>query len=482
MNIEQIIYSTSVFSFKTRINTKNLTKEGYFDLTKLDGLRIFNNGFLENLRKKYNKSRVDIAKMLNIPVRTLIGWESNNKSFPFEKLNLLVQILKLDEKSLYEIIKGAEFTYGLHHGKNKIILPLIPEDFVLANYITLIKSDKVYLVKDTPEKIKKEVLNHFSIDKTLFRKNGLIIIYSYLLNRFLKTFYVYEKKIDLNFPLSKDVQEMVKNKIDLKKAVIIPMSLSDGGEKPNRRLFFSGASTSLHNVWADAFYYEYNLLPSSYILPYKSIYITTHIIPKEILIEIKNLCPNFKTSPIKQTREDYLKLPQPSIKYLFSSKKSEQEIAIRLWASTEGSIGINLDKRKRLIYPIFKIACAHPSLILELQQLARLNGINFHVKKEIKNWSGLSALVTFSLGSSLNFLKMGGFFDVAIAESRSTYFGGLKKQDVFLSILEFMNRQRIDKNLRTTNKLEAYQNISKIARNGDFKDINHYLNVFKMKS
>ena len=108
-------------------------------------------------------------------------------------------------------------------------------------------------------------------------------------------------------------------------------------------------------------------------MPYRSIFITTHIIPKDILVKIKKRCPNFKTSPIKQRKEDYLGLPQPSIKYLFNSAKNEQEIAIRLWASTEGSIGITLDKRKGFVYPIFKIAFAHPSLILELKQLAYQN-------------------------------------------------------------------------------------------------------------
>ena len=93
--------------------------------------------------------------------------------------------------------------------------------------------------------------------------------------------------------------------------------------------------------------------------------------------------------------------------------------------------------------------------------------------------SGLSALETFSLGSSLNFLRFGGFFDVAIAKSRSAYFGGLKKQEVLLSILEYMHRQRMNKKLKTINKIEAYQKIRDIANNKEFKDSDYYLNVFK---
>ena len=255
MNQEQIIYSTSVFSFINKVNRKNLTKEGYFDLTKIEGLRIFNNGFLENLRKIINKTRIETAKILDIPTRTFIGWESNNKSIPFEKARLLAIKSKLSEREFYNLIKGAKFTYGKHHGKNKSILPLTPEEFTISKYITPIKPDRVYLVKDVPENVKKEALKNFSIDKTLYEKNGLIIIYSYLLNRFLKTFYLYEKRIDLIFPLSGEIKEMFNNKVNLTKAVIIPLSLSDGGEKPNQRLFFSGASKSLHDIWADAFYY-----------------------------------------------------------------------------------------------------------------------------------------------------------------------------------------------------------------------------------
>lgn len=477
---EKLLFSTTVFSLVAILKSENLTEEGYFDFSKIPNLRVLDNGFLRILRKKYEKTQAEMAKLIRVPLRTWVGWESYGKFIPFEKLYLLANKLHIKNSEFYNLIRNTKFTYGLHHGKNKMSLSLKPSEFVLANYVMPIKPDKAYLIKGSPENVKYYILKNFSIDKSYFKKTGSIVIYSYLLNRFLRTFYNYEKKIRLAFPLSVESKKLIGDGVNLTKAVLIPLALSDGGEKPGKRLFFSGTSKQVHDVWSDAFNIEYGLLPSSYLLQYKSIFVTTHIIPSNVYREIKKVCPNFKTSPIKQSKEDYLKLPQPSIEYLFDSKTSEQQVALRLWATTEGSIGINLDKRKGLIYPIFKIACAHPVLIEQLQRLGGLNGINFHVKKEVKNWSGLSALETFSLSSSLSFLKMGGFFDVDIAKSRSPYFGGLKKQDVLLGILEFMHRQREEK-IRFTNKILAYKGIASIVKEKSFKDADHYLNVFKTK-
>jgi len=476
----KVLFSTTVYNCVAILKKENLTTKGHFDFSKVPNLRILDGGFLRILRKKYEKTQAEMAKLIDIPLRTWVGWENYSKCISFEKMLLLKHKLDISETNFYNLIRGAKFTYGLHHGKNKMCLPLKSGEFFLANYVIPIEPDKAYLIKSSPKKIKNYVLDNFSIDRSYFNKTGSIVIYSYLLNKFLRTFYNYEKKVSLKFPLSSETSTFLKEEVNLTKAVIIPLALSDGGEKPNRRLFFSGTSRQVHNLWSDAFNIEYGLLPSSYLLPYKSIFVTTHIISPNVYCEIKKICPNFKTSPIKQSKKDYFKLPQPSIEYLFDSKTSEQQVALRLWATTEGSIGINLDKRKGLIYPILKIACAHPKLIVQLQRLASLNGINFHVKKEIKNWSGLSALETFSLSSSLTFLKMGGFFDVEIAKSRSPYFGGLKKQDVLLGILEFMHEQKV-KNIKIYDKIIAYKKIANIVRNKSFRDISYYLNVFKTK-
>ncbi|MFH1439992.1 MAG: helix-turn-helix transcriptional regulator [Candidatus Woesearchaeota archaeon] len=197
------IYTKTVLSLKAKINKHNLTPNKYFDLSRIPNLRILDDGFLKLLRNKYLKTQKEMSDFINIPLRTWIGWESYNKFMPFEKLISLSKILKIDKENLYDLIKGSKFNYGSHHGKNNIILPIKPENFNLARYLVPIKPNKTFVVRNTPPEIKEYFLNNFSIDKTYFDKTGLIVIYSYLLNKFLETFYIYKKKPILKFPLSK---------------------------------------------------------------------------------------------------------------------------------------------------------------------------------------------------------------------------------------------------------------------------------------
>lgn len=476
---ENFVYKKTVYSLKVKINNDNLTKDGHFDLEKIPNLRVLDTGFLGVIRKRFHKSQKDLADLIGVPLRTWIGWEYYNKYLPFDKLVLLREKLNLKEVEMFKMIKNTQFTYGNHHGKNRLKIPMSPIEFKLTNYLIPISNDRAYLVKNTPQEIKEYVLKNFSIDNHYFKKSGLIVIYSYLLNKFLKTFYIYEKKLLLEFPLSNEVKNWVSLGIDLKKSVIIPLLLSDGGEKSNNRLFFSGASKVLHNIWADALFYQYGLLPSSFLLKYKSIFVTTHNVSSNRLSEIKEVCPNFKTSPRNETIEDYLNKPQPSIKYLFERPDIEQQIAIRLWANAEGSIGISLDKRNNLITPSFKIACAHPSLIRELQYLCKINDINLFLIREDKNWSGLSALRSNSIEATINFLKIGGFIRGTKISVKSKFFKNLDKQDVLLGILEFMIRQRKSRTYQSEDINKIYESIRTIVINKGFKEERYYINIFK---
>lgn len=469
----------TVFNYKIVLKRENLTKSGYFDLTKISSLRIIDNVFLKLIRKEHKLRQKDIAIILGVPLRTVIGWECYKKAMPYKLLVQLSHKLKIGENEFYSLIKNSEFTFGEHHGKNRVKLPLKPEEFEMIKYIRPIEPDRVYLVKNTPEQLKAGLLKKFSIDEDYFNKTGLITIYSYLLNRFIKTFYSYKKELKLKFPLSKEVPEWIKANVNLTKAVIIPLLITDGGEKP-ACIFCSGASDIVHDIWSDAVYYEFDHLPSSFKLPYRTIFITSHRLPKDLLVKIKNFSPSFKTSPINETSEAYFRLPQPSISYLKTSSKLEQQIALRLWAITEGSISIHNDKRGGLITPSLKIACAHPNLVKELKEIAKLNNLNMSSLKGYNVWSGVSGLQTSAINSIVNFLKIGGFVrGVKVAKSRSPYFGGFDKQDVLLGILEFMKRQREDERYRFSDIEKINKHIRAIILSKHFRDEKYYISYFE---
>lgn len=472
---------TTVFCNKVSVKKENLTENGYFNLQKISGLRIFDNGFLEYIRKKYSKTQKELSEIIKTPLRTVIGWQYYKKSMLFSKLIEICNQLNISEKEIYELISGCEFTFGKHHGKNRIKLPIKPERFRHSSYLIPIKPNKVYVIKNTPEVLKDIIIKDFSIDHFYFNKTGLLTIYSYLLNRFLKVFYRYDKELLLKFPLSKEIPKWRREGVDITRAVIIPLLITDGGEKPNC-VFCSGESSIVHNIWADACYYGLEELPSSYKLPYKTIFVTSHRLSKNILTKIKKHCPNFKTSPINISVEEYMKTPQPTISYLLKRSKLEQQIALRLWAITEGSVGVRNSKKDRSITPRIKIACAHPGIIRELREIARLNKINFSISKSGNTWSGISCLQTNSIISAINFLKMGGFIGgVNVARSRSKTFGGFDKQDVLLGIFELMKRQRQDKYYKTNDIKKINKWLKRIIENNEFKKDKYYIKYFDKK-
>lgn len=471
----------TVFNYKIILRKKCLTKNGYFNLEKINGLRIIDNGFLKSLRKKYNLRQKDLSLLASVSLRTEIGWEAYEKSIPFTKLLKVFNKLKISEKEKYGLIEGCRFTWGNHHGKNRIELPLRPENFLIAKYLSTITPNKVYLFKNTPSDLRNKFVSHFSIDEYYLNKTGLVVIYSYLLNKFLNTFYEYKKELNLAFPLSREIPEWFKNKVNLTKAVIVPLLITDGGEKP-ACVFCSGESDIVNKIWSDAWYYEFNLLPSSYKVPYKGIFVTSHKPSSELLGEIKKFSPSFKTSPVDETSEEYYRLPQPDLSYLLNCSLFEQQIAIRLFAITEGSISIHLDKRRGLITPRLRIACAHPKLIGQLRNIMEINNIPMLKMKGYTTWSNLSGLQTTSICSVINFLKIGGFIrGVNVAKSRSPSFGGFDKQDVLLGILEFMKLQREDPGYRDLNIQKINKYVKDIILNKQFRNEQYYIKYFGEK-
>ena len=306
LNGKDTIYSTSVYRLTVQINENNLTKGGHFDLSKLQNLRVLDSGFLKTLRIKYCKTQKQMANIVQVPLRTWIGWESYHKFLPFKKLVRLCKRLNIPENDFYQLIENTQFTYGNHHGKNRFTLPVDPDKFDLYKYMVPNELKRTYLIKRTPIKIKKKIINKFSLDNHYFKKTGLVSLYPYLLHDFLIKFFTYEKEILINFPLTSEIESLKKDGVNLKKAVLIPFALTDGGEKPGNRLYISGASEIVHKLWTDCMKEAYGILPSSFMTKHRSIMVTTHIASQEIISEFKKLCINLKTSPYKEKKQGYL--------------------------------------------------------------------------------------------------------------------------------------------------------------------------------
>jgi len=199
---------------------------------------------------------------------------------------------------------------------------------------------------------------------------------------------------------------------------------------------------------------------------------------KEIIDEVMKLSGNSKTKPANgQDVDEYLKEPQPHLCYLLNAPESEQKIALRIWASTEGCISMHR-KGKGYIYPVFKIACAHPDLNAQLKQIAEKHGILLYKHSCSTVWSGIDSLTSTTTNTCLNFLKLGGFIERVKISANSPYHEGIDKTALTLGILEFMKRQKTNQELRSLSLEKVHNKINKIIRNREYKTADYYINYF----
>lgn len=190
-----------------------------------------------------------------------------------------------------------------------------------------------------------------------------------------------------------------------------------------------------------------------------------------------DLAGNAKTAPaLGQTIEEYLKEPQPHLDYLMNASETEQQIALRIWAATEGNITIR--KRHRYVYPCLVITCAHPDLIKTLQQIARRFNINFQITRSKNTWSGIKMLHTSALSSSIEFLKLGGFVKGVKISAHSKYHEGIDKDVLLLGILEFKKRELENSHLKKLPIQQVHHKINEIVENGSYKSADYYINYF----
>jgi hypothetical protein len=309
-----------------------------------------------------------------------------------------------------------------------------------------------------------------------------VLIYSSELYNYLTTFFKYKKISKIHPPLTSDVKTWYDQGIDLKNALICPLLQTDGTiDQQKYMLKFYGLNKVLHDYFVDAIYYEYNELPSSYFVyndsssDYFTVYSQKTAI--ELIDDIMKRAGNSKTAPSRgQPIEDYLKEPQPHLNYLTNSTEAEQKIALRIWASAEGHIMIY--QSSKYIYPSLSIACAHPTLLNQLKQIAKRFDIRLAERKSKKIWSGFSGLSGNSIKNLIAFLKLGGFIKQVKISSSSPYHEGIDKDILTLGILEFKKRRKTISKLKKLPIKKAHYEVNKIIKNKEYRTTDYYVNIF----
>jgi hypothetical protein len=145
-------------------------------------------------------------------------------------------------------------------------------------------------------------------------------------------------------------------------------------------------------------------------------------------------------------------------------------------SSTEGSI--SPIKIKNYIYPCLEIACAHPDLVVQLKEISKRFKIKFSIAKNKNTWSGINRLITSSLDSSINFLRLGSFIKGVKISSHSRYHKGIDKDTLFLGIFEFKKQELEDCHLKKLSIQQVHHKINKIIENKQYKSADYYINYF----
>jgi len=306
----------------------------------------------------------------------------------------------------------------------------------------------IILRKSCPENLIGAIL---SLNITLRTYGHKKVIYSKELNHYITTFFRYTKIPKVHPPLTTEVKGWNNEGIDLKRAIIIPCLQTDGSidnhnPKKGKALLFTGKNKILHDLFVDAIYLEYNFLPSSYFGRFNDHFITCYKKRSinEIADELMNIAGSAKTSPAQgQSVDNYLKESQPDLDYLINASEMEQKIALRIWASTEGSFSIYRDRQR--IYPRLEIGCTHPVLAKQLLDIGKLHNLRLSIKKYKKTWSGVAFLHDRTLSGCISFLKLGGFIQGVKVSQNSPYYKGVDKNILTLGIFEYIKQERMNK-------------------------------------
>jgi hypothetical protein len=220
-------------------------------------------------------------------------------------------------------------------------------------------------------------------------------------------------------------------------------------------------------------------MPSSYLARSNECFTTIYVkkTVKKIIDDIMKLSGNAKTSPAtKQSVEDYLNEPQPHLKYLLKSSDIEKKVALRIWAATEGSIGIV--RKSSNIRPRLEISCTHPVLAKQLQEISKQFGINFILQRSKNRWSGISALLSMSISACIEFLKIGGFIEGVKISANSPYHEGIRKDILTLGILEYKKREQKNQKFKNFPLRKVHHEINKIIKRQEYKSAGYYINYF----
>jgi len=188
---------------------------------------------------------------------------------------------------------------------------------------------------------------------------------------------------------------------------------------------------------------------------------------KEAIIELLRLNPNYKTTPGKMSKEEFLSFPQPTVKFLFKESNKLKWLALRMWFDFDGSIIPSFrlknkkDKKLNKIYNYYqvqfecdiRISETNSNLFNDLQRLC--SDLNLRASKKTRdNWSGIDGINISRLNDVKKFVLHGPISNVKISD-KSPRFSGVEKKKVCLAVGKILENESIKKSMYFKNENDA---------------------------
>lgn len=452
-----IIRETSVWKVIGEIKQENVLPNGYLDLSKVSGLRVYCGKLIKRYRKISRITQDKLAKCLKISRNIIGNWELDLCGTPFDILVEIAEFFSISKEALIRDIIELDLKFSMR--TKPIKLPIHIKQLTNKIYKLFPYTDNRIYVKGDYKSSK-------------------------ILNIFLRTFFEYNKEAKIKPPLSHVIKSWMNLNLNIPITILF---ITEGSYYKPEGIIFLNNCKILHDILVDCVYFQYHLLPTSYFIerrriPKKSIYITEFYNKdhKVMIDSIISLVGNLKTSPHdNQTVEEYLNEPQPNLDFIKNSYFREKIITLQLFLATEGSVYIS--RHFGYVYPIIEIGCAHPKIVEILEGLTKYLGLNFKRQKSKKTWSGLKGVRARGLSTALKLLKMNALIEGIKISSKSKYFEGFDKMDLLLAILELHRRQEKDKELFDITISQINKKVFEILKNKEYKSSSFYIKYFTRK-
>jgi len=176
----------------------NLYNSHYFDLRKIDGLRVYNAGnYIYNMRKELNLDQKELAHILNVRRKVLSSWETDRKGVPFLKFYKIANLKGINYDQFICDIYG-KVGFGVNRGRRPINLPVkaSKEIIKLASCVSPYKNElrirKINNDNKKLDEIEDSIKILFDLKVVEIRKNVHSVLNNTLSSLF-ETYFLYEK-------------------------------------------------------------------------------------------------------------------------------------------------------------------------------------------------------------------------------------------------------------------------------------------------